>query len=360
MISPELLLILPSLLALITLSNLFSLNHLKGEGSIFSGAITVLVPLRDEEMNVSDLVNSLKGQQGLSSLRVILIDDNSTDKTHQIAQETIADDPGFLLLTGGPLPEGWLGKPFAMHQGFLTSHSDLLVLIDADVRLKPYAIAEAAALLERKNLDYLSAYPKEIALSWSERLIQPLLQWSWMATVPLKIAERSSNPALAVANGQFFVLRRTSLREISGFESIRDKVIDDIELARILIRNGFCGMVVDGSQVATCRMYKSWNELRDGYGKSLPVAFGGFFGMCAVSIFLFITSLLPLLLALTGSLPGLLACLLIYLSRFLSARATGGRTLDVIAHPFSALLLIFLIIRSWRLRGTLLWKGRPV
>ena len=360
MIFPGLLLILPSLLALITLSNLFSLHRLKDEELIFSGAIDVLVPLRNEEGNVSDLIDSLKGQRGLSNFQVILIDDNSTDKTRQIAYEAIIDDSRFLLLDGEPLSEGWLGKPFAMHQGFLASTSGLLILIDADVRLRPYAIAQSAALLERENLDYLSAYPEEIALSWSERLIQPLLQWSWMATVPLEIAKRSSNPALAVANGQFFMLRRKLLREIGGFESIREKVIDDIELARLLIRHGFHGTVVDGSQVATCRMYKSWNELRDGYGKSLSVALRSFFGMCAVSIFLFITSVLPFLLAFTGSLPGLVACLLIYLTRFLSARATGGRIRDVVAHPLSALLLIFLIIRSWRLRGTLLWKGRPV
>ena len=181
-----------------------------------------------------------------------------------------------------------------------------------------------------------------------------------MATVPLRIGERSSNPAFAIANGQFFLLRRDSLVSVGEFESIRHEVIDDIALARVLIRKGFHGTVADGSLVAHCRMYKSWDELRDGYGKSLPVAFGGLFGTCLVGALLFLTGVLPFISAITGSIAGLSASLLIYFSRLLSSRATGGRMVDLFFHPFSVLLLIFLMTRSWRQRGRVQWKGRTV
>ncbi|MBI3429545.1 MAG: glycosyltransferase [Actinobacteria bacterium] len=360
MIFSGILLVLPSLLALITVSNQFFLHKIKENEIVVSDSVAVLVPVRNEESNVRDLIYSLKNQMGLEKLRVILINDNSTDQTVQLIRETIFEENHFLLVEGEPLPEGWLGKPFALHQGFQKSESDLLVLIDADVRLKPYAIAQAVALLQKRNLDFLSAYPQEIARTWSERLIQPLLQWSWMATVPLRIGERSSNPAFAIANGQFLLLRRDSLASVGEFKSIQHEVIDDIALARVLIRNGFRGTVADGSLVANCRMYKSWGELRDGYGKSLPVAFGGLSGTSLVASLLFITGVLPFISAGTGSIAGLSASLLIYFSRLLSARATGGRLVDVLFHPFSSILLIFLMARAWRKRGSVQWKGRTV
>ncbi len=360
MIFSGILLALPTLLALNTFLNQFVLRRIKGAETSFSGSVTVLVPLRNEADNVRDLIYSLKNQMGLPNLQIILIDDNSTDQTAQLLRETTADDPRFLLIKGEPLPDGWIGKPFALHQGFLKSESDLLVLIDADVRLEKYAIAQAIAILQIENLDFLSAYPKEIAWTWSERLIQPLLQWSWMATVPLRIAERSSNPAFAIANGQFFLLRRDSIASVGEFKSIQREVIDDIAMARVLLRHGFHGTVADASKVANCRMYKSWDELRDGYSKSLPVAFGGLFGSCLVAFFLFLTGVLPFILASTGSIAGFFASLLIYLSRLLSARKTGGNLFDVLLHPLSSILLIFLMTRSWQDRGHVQWKGRTV
>lgn len=353
-------LLLPSIIALISIANQFSLIRLKNAEKISPLAITVLVPLRNEEKNVNELVASLKKQRGISHFNIVLIDDNSTDQTRRLCSEAISDDSRFSLLIGREMPKGWLGKPFALKQGLELCDSELIILIDADVRLQDNALSEAAALFAEKGLDFISVYPREIALTWSERLIQPLLQWSWIASVPLKIAEGSSRQSLAIANGQFFLLRKSSLVGVGGFDSIRDDVLDDIALARMLLKNGFHGTVVDGSRVAECRMYQSWEELRNGYSKSLPVAFGGPFGSSLVVILLFLTGVLPFAIALTGSTVGIASLTLTYLSRLLSARVTGGRWLDAFAHPLSSLLLIYMIVRSWRTRGKILWKGRTV
>jgi len=353
-------LLLPSIIALISIANQFSLIRLKNSEEISPLTLTVLVPLRNEEKNIEPLIASLKKQRGLFNFKIVLIDDNSTDRTRRLCSEAISNDSRFSLLVGRELPKGWLGKPFALKQGLELCDSELIILIDADVRLKENAISEAATLFTAKDLAFISVYPKEIALTWSERLIQPLLQWSWLVSVPLKIAERSSRQSLAIANGQFFLLRKSSLMAVGGFDSIRDKVIDDIALARVLLKNGFHGTVIDGSRVAECRMYQSWEELRNGYSKSLPVAFGGWFGSSLVVMLLFLTGVLPLAFALTGSTVGITSLTLIYLSRLLSARVTGGRWIDAIAHPLSSVLLIYMIVRSWRTRGKILWKGRAV
>lgn len=353
-------LLLPSIIALISIANQFSLIRLKNSEEISPLALTVLVPLRNEEKNIEPLIASLKKQRGLLNFKIVLIDDNSTDRTRRLCSEAISNDSRFSLLVGRELPKGWLGKPFALKQGLELCDSELIILIDADVRLKENAISEAATLFTAKDLAFISVYPKEIALTWSERLIQPLLQWSWLVSVPLKIAERSSRESLAIANGQFFLLRKSSLMAVGGFDSIRDKVIDDIALARVLLKNGFHGTVIDGSRVAECRMYQSWEELRNGYSKSLPVAFGGWFGSSLVVMLLFLTGVLPLAFVLTGSTIGITSLTLIYLSRLLSARVTGGRWIDAIAHPLSSVLLIYMIMHSWRTRGKILWKGRAV
>jgi imidazolonepropionase len=114
--------------------------------------------------------------------------------------------------------------------------------------------------------DFISPYPRQIAISFTERLVQPLLQWSWMTTVPLRLAERSARTSLAVANGQFFLVKKSSLDVIGGFQKISAEVLDDMKLARALISTGAHGGVADGSTLAQTRMYKNFAEIKSGYG----------------------------------------------------------------------------------------------
>lgn len=353
-------LLIPLLVLFNTIANLFLLRRPRNLEMNFSPSVAVLVPLRNETSNVKLLIESLRAQRGIENLQVHLIDDNSTDNTYQSAKESILGDKIFELHQGKSLPKDWLGKSFALQQGLEFSDSEYVVVIDADVRLVPGAISSALTLLSHQNLDFASSYPQEIAISWAERLVQPLLQWSWLATVPLRIAERSTNSALAVANGQFFLVRRAAIDKIGGFESVKRKVLDDIELARILLRAGFHGTVFEGSRIAQCRMYTSWNEIREGYSKSLYTAFGGVFGMCVAIVFLFVTGVLPLLLGLFGFKIAWIALVAMIISRFLASSATRGKLFDGVLHPLSSLILIHLILRSWRMRGMTQWKGRVI
>ena len=96
-----------------------------------------------------------------------------------------------------------------------------------------------------------------------------------MSTIVLRLAEKFPRKSTAVANGQFFVVRKSALDAIGGFESVSTKILDDIELARSLIAAGYKGVVTEGSSIASTRMYSSFDEIRQGYGKSLWKAFGG-------------------------------------------------------------------------------------
>jgi hypothetical protein len=274
--------------------------------------------------------------------------------------DLIKGDDRFTLLQSPPLAAGWLGKTATMQFGFERSASDIVVFVDADVRLEKEAIARSVATLRSLNLMFISAYPRQIAITWSEKLIQPLLQWSWMTTVPLRIPEISGNPAFCVANGQFLLIERKALQHIGGLERIRGAVLDDIFLARELVRSGFHGTAIDGSKIASCRMYSSWHELRDGYGKSLHVAFGGIFGSAIAIAFFLFAGVIPFGSALFGSRIGMAALVAVILTRVISAISCRGKMWLSILHPISMTLLIYLLVRSWVKRDQILWKGRSL
>jgi hypothetical protein len=240
------------------------------------------------------------------------------------------------------------------------STGEIIISIDADVRLTSDAISKAVTLLKNAQLDFLSPYPKQLALSWSERLIQPLLQWSWMSTVILRVAEKSSLASTVVANGQFFVVRKAALDQVGGYDSVRNKVLDDVELARSLVKNGSHGCVANGAAIASTRMYSSWTEIKAGYGKSLHAAFGSVLGSAIAIAFIFLTGIAPLIAGITGSSIGWYAFAAVTLTRAMSAIKVGKSGLDAFLHPISSALLIYLIIYSWTMRGQVQWKGRTL
>jgi hypothetical protein len=237
---------------------------------------------------------------------------------------------------------------------------DVVISIDADVHFERDALAKAINNLLDTRLDFISPYPRQIAETWGERLIQPLLQWSWMSTVLLRGAEKIPMASTVICNGQFLVMRGAALKTIGGFESVARKVLDDIELGRSFVASGFKGTVISGSEISSTRMYKSFNEIRSGYGKSLHLAFGSILGSVIAAIFFGVTALVPLIAAIDGNLLGLAALLAIIGTRIVSAAASGTRIRDAFLHPVSALLFIYLLYFSWSNRGKTQWKGRTL
>ncbi|MBP7894145.1 MAG: glycosyltransferase family 2 protein [Candidatus Planktophila sp.] len=323
-----------------------------------SESVTVLIPVRNEEENIADLVLSLQAQQFINKPEIIFINDSSTDDTADKLQEAQDGGAQIKVINAPELPDSWLGKPWALQQGYLQAKGEIVVTLDADVRLTSTAIAQALGMLGDRS--FISPYPRQIARTFSERLIQPLLQWSWMSTVPLRIAEKSARTSLAVANGQFFMVRKSALDQIGGFNAIAAEVLDDMELARALIKSGALGGVADGSTLAQTRMYKNFFEIKAGYGKSLWKAFGSQSGSAAAIAFLFITGIAPVIAWFAGHPLGFFAYQFIVITRALSAARSRGRILDSILHPISCAVLIYLIIYSWRARGVVAWKGRTL
>ncbi|MEY3858807.1 MAG: hypothetical protein RL568_237 [Actinomycetota bacterium] len=349
--------LIPLILLTITAVNFLQIRTPK-QISELSETVAVVVPMRNEAENIEGVVATLSAQAG--PFHFYLLDDNSEDLTFDLLHRFTAGDSRFTVIKGAPLADGWIGKTWALQQLYEASNEEILVSIDADVRLTNDAINKSVTLLRTTQLDFLSPYPRQIALTFGERLIQPLLQWSWLTTVPLRFAEGSGQKSMAVANGQFFVVRRSALDSIGGYQSVKHAVIDDVFLARELISTGASGTVVNGSDIAETRMYASWSEIKAGYGKSLSKAFGSPAGAIFVSAFLIATSIAPLILGLLGNPYGWVSFAAIVGTRVLSAAKSRGNLLDSVLHPISIAALIYLIVYSYLVRGTVTWKGRTV
>ncbi len=328
-----------------------------------TSSFDILIPARNEESSIAGCVESAISQLDAGRSRILVFDDNSTDETSRILQ-TFAHEQLEILTSNQNPPAGWLGKNWACNQLAEKSTAEYLVFLDADVILKPSAVSQAIGLMQKHSLDLVSPYPKQISKGILGHLIQPLLQWSWLTTVPLGIARRSPRASFAVANGQFLVVRREAYLASGGHEGIKDKVLDDIELLRLLLAHGYRGSVIDGTHLANCTMYKDSQELIDGYSKSLWCAFGSPLGSIATVSFLLFVYVVPCLgffnnnlqLALLGWTSGLAG-------RFVTDVKTGNRNIfAALLHPVSIVCFAYLNLVSWwrHKHDELFWKGRKL
>jgi hypothetical protein len=332
--------------------------------------VAVLLPVRDEAHRVEPCLRALLAQTGVRDLRILVLDDESRDATLDVVRQVAGDDARVTVLAGAAVPGGWWGKPWACAQ--LASAAlgaqeaaapTALIFVDADVVLAPHAVASAVTLLRWSGLDLVSPYPRQVAVSPAERLVQPLLQWSWLTTLPLRMAETSARESLAAANGQFLVVDSAAYVRAGGHGAVRTDMLEDLALLRAVKRSGGRGGVVDGTRLATCRMYAGWAALRDGYDKSLWSAFGSPAGAAAVLGALALAYVLPPAAALRGSRAGLAGYAAAVTGRVLVGRRVGARVWpDALAHPGSVLTLGWLTVRSLHrhARGRISVRGRAL
>lgn len=340
-------------------------------------AVSILIPARDEEQRIGATVASAVAQRNLSDLSVTVLDDASSDDTAAAAHRAGADDPRLQVRREErDPPAGWLGKPFACQRLADAADGSVLVFLDADVVLDPDAVSAAVAALRSDGADFGSLWPRQLADGRLARLIQPLQQWSWATTLPLRRAAQSPRPSLAAANGQFLVVTRDAYRAVGGHAAVADCVLEDIELARAMKRAGLRTALWDGSALASCRMYDSAPALLAGYRKSLWAAFGprgaplivrtaaALGAWCALGL----AYLVPPIALIAGPgrttrLIGLAGSAAAVANRAVVARRTGSPVWpDSAGHAASIVLLIGLSADSLvaHARGRTHWKGRSV
>ena len=202
-------------------------------------SVTAVVPARNEADVIAAALASLLAQDYPGDLRVILVDDNSTDGTGDIAR---ALDHGGRrsVISGAPLVQGWTGKLWAVRQGIAAAAAaepDYLLLTDADIRHTPDNVRSLVRRAEDGGLVLTSLMARLAITSWAERLLIPAFVFFFDMLFPFAWVNDPRRPTAAAAGGCMLV-RRDTLVSAGGVEAIAGAIIDDCALARLMKARG--------------------------------------------------------------------------------------------------------------------------
>ena len=230
--------------------------------------VSVLIPARDEEANIGDVLVSVLASRG-AEIEVVVLDDGSTDRTAGIVRGVTARDPRVRLVEGAALPPGWVGKQHACWQLSLEARHPLMVFVDADVRLHPHAITRLAGFVERGGLGLASGFPRQVAVTLGEKLVIPQILIVLLGYLPLPMSRRHpTDPRFAAACGQVMAVTREAYDGAGGHAGIRGTIHDGLKLARAVRQAGFATDLCDLTDLASCRMYSDWASLWAGFSKN--------------------------------------------------------------------------------------------
>ncbi|HET7569252.1 MAG TPA: glycosyltransferase [Gammaproteobacteria bacterium] len=211
--------------------------------------LTVLIPARDEAAVLPRTLAALAEQGGHP--KVIVIDDQSSDGT-----AAVAADAGANVIAGAPLPTGWTGKVWALEQGRRRADTRWLLLLDADIELKPGALAALRARAVQDDRQFVSVMAWLRMETFWERLLMPAFIYFFKLLYPFALAN-SARRWIAAAAGGCVLVEADVLAELGGFGAIKGAVIDDCALARAVKDRGRRTWIGLSQSVVSRREYPS-------------------------------------------------------------------------------------------------------
>lgn len=164
--------------------------------------VSVLIPARNEEKNISKLIADLLFQD-YTYIEILVFDDQSTDRTPEIVKMQAKNHDNIHLISSQGLPPRWLGKNFACHSLSQQAKGDYLLFLDADVRVKNNVIGQTIYYAEKHKLSLVSVFPKQIMKNNGEYATVPIINYILLTLLPLILVRKVSLPSLAAANGQY-------------------------------------------------------------------------------------------------------------------------------------------------------------
>jgi chlorobactene glucosyltransferase len=333
--------------------------------------VSILVPARNEEENLQQLMPSLLAQD-YPDFEVLVLDDNSTDHTRDILTQFARSDSRLRVLAGLPRPRGWLGKNWACHQLSEIATGDWLLFTDADTIHRPGSLRAAMDAVLCHRLGFLTGIVHQEARTWAERLVVPFYSvYHVFCTVPFALGLRFRRLRLSAGNGQLLLFSREAYDRIGGYCEVRSDVLDDHALAMKVARLGLDWRFCDASRFVSCRMYDCWRGVVEGFSKSVFAAFGyradTFLVACAIQLLIFFGPLAVLALAAWHvnpfEAPLAAACLAVVLSFWLAVNRRFRFPLYlVLLHPATVAIALLIGVRSMIVlaAGRATWKGRII
>ena len=321
--------------------------------------VVAIVPARNEADVLAEALTSLKAQQFDGEFHIVLVDDNSTDGTGEIAAEL-----GVTIIAGLPLPPEWTGKLWAMEQGVQAAESmlpDFFLFTDADIRHDAHNLASLVGMAQRRNMDLVSHMVKLHCASLAEKLTIPAFVFFFFKLYPPAWIESPSRKTAGAAGG-CVLIRPEILRRIGGLNAIRNEVIDDCSLARAVKRQRgklWLGLTPVTSSI---RPYLGFSDIghmisRSAFRQldhSVLILFASVIG-------LMLTYLVPAALGLGGNYVALLAWAMMTFCYLPMVRFYGLNPLWSLTLPLAACFYLGATVHSafryWAGQGGE-WKGR--
>jgi hypothetical protein len=322
--------------------------------------VSVLIPARNEEANIADACAAVLASEG-ADIELIVLDDASTDRTPAIL--AAITDPRLRVAGAPKLPPGWSGKQHACHVlSGLASH-DLMIFVDADVRLAPDAVSRMAGFMQRNpQAGLASGFPREIVVTWSEQLLLPLIHFLLLGFLPMALMRQRMDPGLGAGCGQLFIARSGPYRAAGGHAAIRASLHDGLMLPRAFRRAGHMSVLFDATGFARCRMYANAAQVWEGLCKNATEGMAKPLALPVWTVVLAGGQVLPAILMLTA--PSLAAGLALATgigTRLVLARRFQQPILSALLQPLGVTGLLavqwFSLVRAAR-GGRATWRGR--
>jgi glycosyltransferase involved in cell wall biosynthesis len=330
--------------------------------AVTAGSVTAIVPARNEEAVITACITSLASQPEIAE--ILVVNDQSTDGTASVVRSLIEKVPNLRLLETGALPDGWVGKNYALWVGVQQAKCAWLLFTDADAEHERNSASRALQIAQEHQAALISFSPEQITETWYEKALIPFIY--------LRLAKRFSyekvndpNSPAAAANGQFLMMRRDVYDAIGGHSSVAGEVLEDVALAMRVKAASHRIWFGSGEGIVRVRMYRSFQAMWQGWQKNLYRLMGG----TPWAVFREMESNLPwipLLLIVAGLKYPFLLFLGVLL---LIARQTSyGLELARNRFPFSfifyyvpaVVLYVAVLWASYRshAKGRIQWKGR--
>jgi dolichol-phosphate mannosyltransferase len=235
------------------------------------GMVSVVVPTLNEVDRIAPCLEGLS-RQSYEVREIIVVDSHSQDGTQERVKAAALKDPRLRLITDDPLPVGWVGRPWALHAGFLNSSpkSQWILGIDADTQPQPGLVTSLLIAAQEEDYDLVSLSPQFILRDRGEWWLQPSLLMTLLYRFD-SAGVSQQTPDKVMANGQCFLCRRSVLEHLGGYSSAASSFCDDVTLARNAAKQGFKVGFLDGAKVIRVRMYEGAKETWREWGRSLDL-----------------------------------------------------------------------------------------
>jgi len=345
----------------VTLFNFLSNPKLTNALRQYDDFVSILIPARNEEADILNLLNSIDAQNYLN-YEVIILDDNSTDNTFQICKDFCSEHKRFKVLSGAALPKDWLGKNFACFQLANAAKGKYLIFLDADETIADGLINNTIHRMKINRLSLLSLFTDQVTLTLGERLVVPLMHFVLLNLLPLRLVRLSKNPSFSAASGQFMMFDAANYKENQWHEQVKHQVVEDVEIMKLIKTFRYNGEALLANGYVSCRMYKSFTESVDGFSKNFLAGFNN--NVFGLFLYLMLVVMGPIAIAFFLS-PDLVlfALSLIVLSRvMISLSARQSIWQNVLLHPIQLICMVFISVISVKkhFTKTIVWKGRAI